>query len=102
MLTLYFKPGCPFCNRVLAIVDQLDLEVEMKDVTADEAIAQELIDRSGSKEVPYMIDSDRNVDVDESDTIVEHLKQHYGTGDTATSVRVHRSGTDSTCISCEG
>lgn len=101
MLTLYFKPGCPFCNQVLAVIDQLHLEVEMKDVTADEAIAQELIERAGEREVPYLIDSDKGVDVDESDTIVAHLRENYGGGSTgATKPRVHMS--DSTCTSCEG
>ena len=101
MLTLYYKPNCPFCNRVLATLDQLGLEAELKDVTSDQAIADELVAHGGKKQEPYLIDSEQGVSMYDSEAIVAHLRSNYG-GDTgATSApRVHQS--DSVCTACEG
>lgn len=75
----------------------------MKDVTSDEAIAAELIAIGGKKREPFLFDSDHDVKMYESDDIVAYLRKTYGNGDSAASgVRVHKSGLDSTCVSCEG
>ena len=42
MLTLYYRPTCAFCRRVLAVIDRLSLEVELKDIN-DEVVEAELI-----------------------------------------------------------
>ncbi|MCA9325350.1 glutaredoxin family protein, partial [Candidatus Saccharibacteria bacterium] len=52
MLTLYYKPTCPFCRRVVAVIERLELEVEKKDITTDEAFAEELIAHGGKKQTP--------------------------------------------------
>lgn len=99
MITMYMKPTCPFCRRVAAVIDRLELEVEMKDIAEDEAFATELIEKGGKQQVPYLVDTEHDVAMYESDDIVAHLQKHYGTA-TATKPRVHVSG--STCVSCEG
>lgn len=103
MLTIYLKPGCPFCNQVLATLDMLELEYERKDVTV-EGVAEELIEKGGKKQEPYLVDSDKDVAMYESDAIVSYLKETYGTDAPATSgeakPRVHMS--DAACTSCEG
>ena len=101
MLTLYFKPNCPFCRRVVAVIERLELDVEMKDIVADESFAAELEEKGGKRQVPYLVDTDKNVAMFESDDIVKHLQDNYG-GDSVTAAkpRVHIS--DSTCVSCEG
>jgi len=95
MLTLYMKPTCPFCRRVVAVVERLELEVEMKDIN-DEAIAAELVERGGKQMVPYLVDTDKDVEMYESDDIVAHLQTNYGTP----TPKVHRS--NDVCIACEG
>lgn len=101
MLTLYFKPTCPFCRRVIAVTERLELEVEMKDITSDEAIVEELIEKGGKKQVPFLVDTDKEAALYESDDIVKHLQDNYGSGEAAAAKpRVHIS--DSACISCEG
>jgi Glutaredoxin 2 len=100
MLTLYSKSTCPFCRRVLAVIDNLDLEVEIKDIADDEAAAAELIEKGGQRQVPYLIDTDQEVAMYESDDIVAHLQQHYGTPTESERPRIHVGG--STCVSCEG
>ncbi|MFC1730765.1 glutathione S-transferase N-terminal domain-containing protein [candidate division KSB1 bacterium] len=77
MLTLYIRTGCPFCAAVQAKVADLSIEVEEKDIT-DDVIAEELIARGGKKQVPYLVDTDRDVEMYESGDIVEYLGEHYG------------------------
>jgi glutaredoxin 3 len=73
MLTLYYKPTCAFCRRVLAVIDRLGLEVEMKDVS-DAEIKAELVSIGGKSQAPFLIDTDKNVSLYESDDIVNHLQ----------------------------
>lgn len=108
MLTLYFKPTCPFCRRVIAVIERLELEVDMKDITTDSAIANELEKIGGKRQVPFLYDdkmtpTEKSDDIDmyESDDIVKYLQDNYGTGEVSVvKPRVHIS--DSTCVSCEG
>jgi glutathione S-transferase len=102
MLALYYKPACPFCRRVLAVIDRLELDVELRDIEADDAYAQELIARGGKRQVPYLVDETQGVEMYESDDIVAHLQKHYSGAPAAMVARprVHVGG--STCLSCEG
>ena len=77
MLTLYYKPTCPFCQKTMAVIDEMGLEVEMKDISADDALAQELIDRGGKRQVPYLVDTDHNIEMYESGDIIAHLREHH-------------------------
>ncbi len=77
MLTLYVKTGCPFCAKTLAKVEELGLQVEEKNI-ADEGVAEELIARGGKRQVPYLVDSEKNVEMYESDDINNYLSEHYG------------------------
>jgi glutaredoxin 3 len=100
MLTLYYKPTCAFCRRVMAVIDRLELEVEMKNV-ADEDIKAELETLGGKSQTPFLIDTDKEVSLYESDDIVNHLQSHYGKGvGTPIRPRIHIS--ESACVSCEG
>lgn len=98
MLTLYYRPTCQFCRRVLAVVDRLNLEVTKKDIS-DVALQNELIAKGGKSQVPYLIDEAEGVAMYESDDIVAHLQKNYGTK-TAPKVRLHIS--DNACVACEG
>ncbi|OGG60268.1 hypothetical protein A3C89_00705 [Candidatus Kaiserbacteria bacterium RIFCSPHIGHO2_02_FULL_50_50] len=77
MLTLFVKSGCPYCAKVLMAAEELGLSFEEKNI-ADDAVAEELIALGGTRQVPYLVDSDRSVAMYESDDIVEYLRAHYG------------------------
>jgi glutathione S-transferase len=77
MLTLYVKTGCPFCAKVLAAGEELKLAFNEKNI-ADPAVADELIKRGAKRQVPYLIDQDADVEMYESDAIVEYLHQNFG------------------------
>lgn len=100
MVTLYIKSTCPFCRRVLAVVDRLDLECDIKDITTDDAILAELEAHGGKTQVPYLVDEATGEAMYESDAIVSYLQKQYGQPVAATRPRIHVGG--SACISCEG
>lgn len=83
------------------MVDRLEIEVDLRDIEADGAHAEALIARGGKRQVPYLVDEERGVEMYESDDIVAHLQTHYGQPVVAAGrPRVHVGG--STCVSCEG
>lgn len=77
MLTLYVKTGCPFCAKVLEAGKELGIEFDQKNI-ADPAVAEELIQRGGKRMVPYLVDSDENVEMYESGDIVAYLHKNFG------------------------
>lgn len=77
MLTLYVKTGCPYCAVVLKTVDDLGLTIEEKNI-ADEGVAEELIEKGGQRQVPYLIDDENGVSMYESADIAAYLEETYG------------------------
>ncbi|MCX6790346.1 MAG: glutathione S-transferase N-terminal domain-containing protein [Candidatus Kaiserbacteria bacterium] len=76
MLTLYIKTGCPYCHLVLETGEKLGISFEERNIATD-AIAAELIVRGGKRQVPYLVDSEHEVEMYESDDINEYLLEHY-------------------------
>lgn len=76
MLTLYVKTGCPFCHKVLMTMEELGITFDEKNI-ADTAVAEELNERGGKLQVPYLIDSATGKDMFESDDIVTYLRAQY-------------------------
>lgn len=76
MLTIYVKTGCPFCHKVLDTATELGVVFEEKNI-ADDAVAAELVARGGKRQVPYLVDSERGVEMYESDDIVAYVREQY-------------------------
>lgn len=76
MLTLYTRTGCQYCAIVLKKLDELGLEFEEKNV-ADPAISAELVARGGKRQMPYLVDSDKGVEMYESRDIADYLEKNY-------------------------
>lgn len=103
MLTLYYKPSCPFCQRVLQMAENFNVEFDLKDISEDEALATELIEKGGQRQVPYLVDSEKEVAMYESNDIIDYLRENYkNTGEVATASKPRIHISDSTCVSCEG
>ncbi len=79
MLTLYYKSTCPWCQKVMTALEEMDLQPTMKDITTDEAVVTELVQRGGKKQVPYLVDDERAVEMYESADIIAYLREHYAT-----------------------
>tara|TARA_B100001989_G_C24499205_1_gene443880 strand:+ start:425 stop:685 length:261 start_codon:yes stop_codon:yes gene_type:complete len=86
------------------MVDNLNVELELKDVSEDEAALAELLEKGGEKQVPFLVDAEKNVSMYESSDIIEYLRENYantaGSAAETSKPRVHVGG--SVCESCEG
>ena len=73
MFILYTRKWCPFCEDVVRAGKELGVELEMLDV-GDAVVRSELIMRGGKAQVPYLVDTDRKVEMYESADIIKHLR----------------------------
>jgi anaphase-promoting complex subunit 7 len=97
MLTLYVKTGCPYCAVVLHELAELELPFEEKNIE-DDAVAQELIERGGKRQVPYLVDEKNGVEMYESGDIVEYIAITYGNGSAEGSDEDVTSSDSNVCI----
>ncbi len=73
ILILYYKPTCPYCQKVLKHLDQIGKTIPLKNINESSEAKEELIHLGGKKQVPCLfIDG---VPLYESDDIVRWLKQ---------------------------
>jgi glutathione S-transferase len=73
-LELYYLPTCPYCQKVLRFMDEIDLKVPLKDINVP-ANRDTLIKVGGSHQVPCLfIDG---VPMYESNDIIEFLREKY-------------------------
>jgi glutathione S-transferase len=101
MLTLYINPNCPFCQRVMQMAENLKVDLDTKDITADETTHAELVEKGGKPQTPFLEDSEKDVTMYESNDIIEYIRENYAnTANAAAKPRVHIS--NSVCESCEG
>lgn len=103
MLTLYHKPTCPFCERVLQMAENLKVDLELKNIDEDESAKAELVEKGGKEQVPFLVDSEKDMTLFESSDIIDHLRDNYANtaeGAASTKPKVHIS--NSVCESCEG
>lgn len=70
-LVLYYKPSCPYCQKVLAVCQARDITLPLRDVQADPEALATLIQVGGKKQVPCLF-IDGNP-LYESDAIIEYL-----------------------------
>ncbi len=56
-LELYFFDACPFCQRVMYVIDELEIrdQIVMKNIQTNQEYAQELIQMNGSRQVPCLV-----------------------------------------------
>lgn len=73
-LALYYFDSCPFCQLVLRVIDQLNLDVQRCDITADQNHLNKLVKDTGRRTVPCLyID---NKPMHESADIVRWLQKN--------------------------
>lgn len=77
MLTLYYRPGCPYYMKVHEAAQELDITFDLKSVY-DEGVSEELIARGGKSQSPYLVDSDTGTEMYESEDIIAYLQKKIG------------------------
>ena len=53
-LALYYMDGCPFCNLVRAVIDELDIDVELRNIFGDPQHRDDLVAVRGRATVPVL------------------------------------------------
>ena len=92
MLTLFYKPSCPFCHRVLGAAEEIGVTMNLKDIGADPVALDELLEKGGKQMVPFLEDADRGVMMYESGDIIAYLEEHY---------KSDARGSEGICESCQ-
>lgn len=78
MLELYQKEGCPYCQKVRAKMTELDLDYICRNVRDGNSNKGALLEKLGGEvQVPFLVDTDNNVAMYESDDIIKYLEEKY-------------------------
>mgnify|MGYP000554331638 CR=1 FL=1 len=77
-ITLYRLQACPFCERVVRTLDELDLSYRSRFVEPMHADRNVVKRVSGKRSVPAIVDEHTGVTMSESANIVEYLTKTYG------------------------
>jgi len=87
----------------MQMAENLKVELDLRDIDESETALAELVEKSGKQQVPFLVDTDKEISMLESGDIIEYLRDNYAQSSAGSDVakpRVHVGG--STCISCEG
>ncbi len=77
-ITLYNMEGSPFCRKVREVLSELDLEHIVRNVPKGSPQRDELRQRGGKVQVPYIVDPNTDEEMYESDDIIAYLETQYG------------------------
>lgn len=53
-LALYYTQSCPYCIRVLTVLNTLAKKVELKNISTSGELRQELVKQGGKSQVPCL------------------------------------------------
>ncbi|MBL6988168.1 MAG: glutathione S-transferase N-terminal domain-containing protein [Bacteriovoracaceae bacterium] len=73
-LEFYYFDGCPFCNRVESIIEELKIQVDYKHIFEDPQNMEKLIADTGRKTVPVLYVDGKPMH--ESSDIINWLKKN--------------------------
>ncbi len=79
-ITLYRLQACPFCERVVRTLDDLDVEYRSRYVEPLHSRRTAVKRVAGVRSVPVLVDEITGVTMAESANIVEYLERTYGEG----------------------
>lgn len=73
MLELFVLENCPYCQKVIKFLEQEHMKYQKIDISNKES-ENSLIQIGGKRQVPFLIDTERNIQMYESNDIIEYLK----------------------------
>jgi glutathione S-transferase len=80
-LQLYEFEGCPYCRKVREALSVLDLDADIFPCPKHGPRFREDVKRRGGKaQFPFLVDPNTNVEMYESEAIVQYLFERYGDG----------------------
>jgi glutathione S-transferase len=86
-LTLYRLEGCPYCERVVDRLEELDVEFDSIWVEGLHSKRNEVRRVSGQRGLPVLIDDGPGVTMAESDRILAYLDASYANSGSPTTGR---------------
>ena len=73
MLELYYSDSCPYCKKVINYFNENNINFDAKNISNKENYNKVI--RLGQKaQVPFLVDTDNNKMMYESDYIIEYVK----------------------------
>ncbi|HNW25273.1 MAG TPA: glutathione S-transferase N-terminal domain-containing protein [Candidatus Gastranaerophilaceae bacterium] len=72
MLLLYVLEGCPYCKKVITHLEEKNIEHRRLDVN-DPVNMDELLHLGREDQVPFLVDTEHNVKMYESDEIIQYI-----------------------------
>jgi glutathione S-transferase len=79
-ITLYRLQACPFCERVVRVLDEYDLAYDSRFVEPMHSDRNVVARLTGKRTVPAIVDERTGVTMSESANIVDYLENTYGDG----------------------
>ena len=73
MIDLFILETCPYCKKVMKFMDENGMKYNKIDIS-NKASEEALIALGGKRQVPFMVDKDRNIQMYESSDIIEYVK----------------------------
>lgn len=73
MLDLFILESCPYCKKVIEYMDKNNIPYNKIDISNKES-EESLIKIGGKRQVPFLVDNDRNIQMYESADIIEYAK----------------------------
>jgi glutathione S-transferase len=77
-ITLYRLQACPFCERVVRVLEDLDLAYRSRFVEPMHSRRNAVKRLTGARTVPAIVDAETGVTMSESANIVDYLESTYG------------------------
>jgi len=77
-LELYNMEASPYCRKVREALSELDLQYVVRNVPKGSPQREELAQRGGKVQVPFLVDPNTGTAMYESDEIVAYLEERYG------------------------
>ena len=73
MLDLFILETCPYCIKVMDYLEKEKIKYRKIDISNKES-EDSLINIGGKRQVPFLVDRERNIQMYESNDIIEYLK----------------------------
>ena len=71
---LYTREFCPYCVRVRTVMDELDVDIEIRDLNDDNIYREELIAGGGKQQVPCLYFKNEDEWMYESADIIDYIR----------------------------
>lgn len=73
MIYLFILETCPYCKKVMKFMDENGIKYNKINIE-NKASEESLINIGGKRQVPFIVDNERNIQMYESSDIIEYAK----------------------------